>query len=201
MIPRLSAAIVAGMLLLPDATRAQTFVAVGHDFRDSEKFSLQLGRELLGEKRRLGLRLSLEYARRDAQRAGERWVSIDSGLLTRATTFAQRSRTAGLWLSASYTPIRWYVAPYMLVSAGVEDGLQSFETPALDSITTNGVALPTMDALSAVHSSFGPAMRARVGVAVRLRKFRVFGEVTPLIFWPKGDYSFRDRSVTLGVRF
>jgi hypothetical protein len=210
-----SVATVVGLLCVPQITMTQqqpttarrTSIAGGRHALDSGVFILQLGRELRSDNRKLGLRLSLEYKRQNVRRGGRQWLASDTGpIVGRNTTETHRMRVAGVWLSASYAPVQWWVRPYVIAALGLQDSYWTAERSALDSEVYAGATWPSLPARTWSHGWFGPAWSGGLGVSMPVGRARVFGEariVAPLLANGPAESPLYHITLplTFGVRF
>jgi len=197
----------AALLLAPTAAMGQRNVfAVGRDSWNEASLVVQLGRDLLSEKRRLGLRADVNYARLDVSRAGWMYGSAHDGpVVRRKINVDQRSRAIGLWLSGSYMPMKWRVAPYVVGGIGLQDSYHHIGIPATDSVTVDGVFFPGTNDYGEHRSRFGAALNGGVGLRIHLGFLRLFSEMRqtaePYLDDITQDYRRSYRVETFGARY
>jgi hypothetical protein len=166
------------MSVAPDLVQGQRTVVAASEGVLSGDFDYSIGRELLSPNRRLGLRLSLDYARSRVSRYHFMSGISDSGrIVTRPAESESQRRGAGARLALTYAPFRWVVRPYVTVGVGVQDYYSYFRTSAVDSATIDGQTWSALPERTMATSELGPTLEGGLGISSHFGRFGAFVEL------------------------
>ena len=193
------------LMVAPALAQGQRNVIAAGNGVLSNDFDFTLGRELLSPTRKLGLRLSLDYARERESRDTYRYDVSDSGrLVSRPLYYDWQSHTAGMRLTTHYTPFRWVVRPYVTFGVGVFDHSRAAFTSAVDSVTMYGQTWPALPQQSFALNLLGPSVEGGFGISSHFRRFGAFMELRrrhEYSHWSTGWSSSETYPISFGIRF
>jgi hypothetical protein len=193
------------LIVAPDLVQGQRTVVAASEGVLSGDFDYSIGRELLSPNRRLGLRLSVDYARSMSRYHVMSGINDSGRLVTRPAESESQWRSAGARLALNYAPFRWVIRPYVTVGIGVQDYYSYFRTSEVDSATIDGQTWSALPEHAMATSALGPTLEGGLGVSSHFGRFGAFAELKGREqFSPSGRgvrVGTRSYPISFGIRF